>query len=86
MSRFPVIQRARWPKTDLVSRENVLKSTALRMILRGGVRVQSGRAAVYLCMWPPGRDECSGASHWSMGCDSVTGQGAFEYAGAMQDE
>ncbi len=56
------------------------------MMLRGGVRVQSGRAAVCPCMWPPRRGECSGASHWPVGCDSVTGQGAFEYAGTMRDE
>ncbi len=43
------------------------------MQLRDGVRVQSGRAAVCLRMWP-------------MGCDSVTGQGAFEYAGTMRNE
>ncbi len=54
--------------------------TSLRMILRGGVHVQSGRAVVCPCMWPPRRGECSGASHWPVGCDSVTGQGAFEYA------
>ncbi len=56
------------------------------MILRGGVRVQSGRAAVCPCMRPPRRGECSGASHWPVGCDSVTGQGEFEYAGTMRDE
>ncbi len=39
-----------------------------------------------VCMRPPRRDECSGASHWPVGCDSVTGQGAFEYAGTMRDE
>ncbi len=37
------------------------------------------------CMRPPRRGECSGASHWPVGCDSVTDQGAFEYAGAMRD-
>ncbi len=37
-------------------------------------------------MRPHRRDECSGAFHWPVGCDSVTGQGAFEYAGTMQDE
>ncbi len=62
------------------------KVTSLRMMLRGGVRVQSGRAVVCLCMWPPRRDECSGASHWPVECDSVAGQGAFEYAGTMRDE
>ncbi len=36
-------------------------------------------------MWPPRRDECPGASHWPVGCDSGTGQGAFEYAGTMRD-
>ncbi len=29
---------------------------------------------------------CSGASHWPVGCASVTGQGEFEYAGTMRDE
>ncbi len=62
------------------------KVTALRMMLRGGVRVQSGRAAVSSWMRPPRRGECSGASHWPVECDSVTGQGVFEYAGTMQDE
>ncbi len=56
------------------------------MQLRDGVRVQSRRAAVCLCMRPPRRDECLGASHWPVGCASVTGQGAFEYAGTMRDE
>ncbi len=58
------------------------------MILRGGLRVQSGRTAVCVCvcMRPPRRDECSGAPHWPVGCDSLTGQGAFEYAGIMRDE
>ncbi len=62
------------------------KVTTLRMMLRGGVRVQSGRVAVCLCMRPPRRDECSGAPHLPVGCDSLTGQGAFEYAGTMRDE
>ncbi len=53
------------------------------MMLRVGVRVQSRRAVVCPCMWPPRRGECSGASHWPVGCDSVTGQGAFEYADTM---
>ncbi len=39
-----------------------------------------------VCMRPPERDECSGAPHWPVECDSLTGQGAFEYAGTMQDE
>ncbi len=62
------------------------KFTTLRMMLRVGVRVQLRRAAVGLCLRPPRRDECSGACHWPVGCDSVTGQGAFEYAGTMRDE
>ncbi len=82
MSRSPQIKRARWPKTDLVSRENVLESyklanddaywRACSVEARGSVSLHVLR-----------RDECSGASHWPMGCDSVTGQGAFEYAGTM---
>ncbi len=56
------------------------------MQLRGGVRVQSGRAVVCPCMRPPRRGECSDASHWLAGCDSVTGQDAFEYAGTMGNE
>ncbi len=55
-------------------------------MLRVGVRVQSELAAVCLCMWPTRLGECSGASHWAVGCDIVTGQGAFEYAGTMRDE
>ncbi len=43
-------------------------------------------ARLCAAMWPRRRGECSGASHWPVGCDSVTGQGAFEYAGTMQDE
>ncbi len=62
------------------------KVTTLRVMLRSDVRVQSRRPAVCLCMRPPRRDECSGAPHWPVGCDSVTGQGAFEYAGTMRDE
>ncbi len=46
------------------------KVTTLRMMLR----VPSGRSAVSRCMWPPRHGECSGASHWPMGCDSVTGR------------
>ncbi len=48
--------------------------------------VFSRGARLCVCMWPPRRDECSGSSHWPVGCDSVTGQGAFEYAGTMRDE
>ncbi len=44
--------------------------------------VFSRGARLCVCM----RDECSGASYWPVGCDSVTGQGAFEYAGTMRDE
>ncbi len=47
-------------------------------MLRGGVRVQSGRATVRVCMGPPRCDECSGAPHWQVGYDSLTGQGASE--------
>ncbi len=32
------------------------------------------------------RDEGSGAPHCPVGCDSLTGQGVFEYVGSMQDE
>ncbi len=56
------------------------------MQLCDGVRVQSGRAAVCLRMKPRRRGECSGASHWLVGCDSMTGQDVFEYAGIMRDE
>ncbi len=47
-------------------------------MLRGGVRVQSGRVTVRVCMGPPRCDECSGAPHWQVGYDSLTGQGASE--------
>ncbi len=43
-------------------------------------------ARLCLCKRLPRRGECSGASHWPVGCDSVTGQGAFEYAGIMRDD
>ncbi len=56
------------------------------MMVRGGVRVQSRRAAVCVFMKSPRRDECSGAPHWPVGCDSLSGQGTFGYAGSMQDE
>ncbi len=62
------------------------KVTTLRTMLRGGVRVQSGCAAVCVCMSLSRRDECSGAPQWPVGCGILTGQGASEYAGAMQDE
>ncbi len=35
------------------------KVTTLRMMLRVGVRVESGRAAIPDCMMPPRRGECS---------------------------
>ncbi len=60
--------------------------TTLRMMLRGGVYVQPGRAAVRVCMRTPRFGECSSAPHWPLGCDSLTGQGASEYAGTMRDE
>ncbi len=46
MSRTPQIKRARWPKTDLVIRENVLESYNLAKDAVYGVRVLSGGAAV----------------------------------------
>ncbi len=64
----------------------IRKVTSLRMQLRGGVRVPSGLAALCLCMRPPRRDECPRTSHWPAGCDSVTSQDAFEYAGTKRDE
>ncbi len=75
---------ARWPKTDLVGWEMYKKVTTSRMMLRSVVRSQSGRVVVCVCMRPPKRDECSGAPHWPMGCDSLTGQGLFEYVGTMR--
>ncbi len=62
------------------------KDTTLRMTLRSGMRVRSGRASVCLSMRPHRRDEYSGAPHWPVGCVSLTGQGAFEHAGTMRDE
>ncbi len=62
------------------------KVTTLQMMLCGGVRVQSGRTAVFVCMKPLRCGECSGAPHWPVGCDSLTDQGAFEYAGTMRDD
>ncbi len=46
------------------------------MMLRGGVCVQSRRAAACVCMRPPRRVRCV----------SRNGQGAFQYVGTMQDE
>ncbi len=85
MSRSPQIKRARWPETDLVSRENVLEGYNLANAAALW-RVCSVEARGCVGMRPPRRDECSGASHWPVGCDSVTGQGAFEHAGTMRDE
>ncbi len=62
------------------------KVTTLRMMLRGGVRVQLGRAAVCVCMSLSRREECLCVPQWPVGCGSLTGQGAFDYAGTMQDE
>ncbi len=42
----------------------------LLMILRVGVCVQSRRAAVCLCMWPPKSIECSDESHMQVWCES----------------
>ncbi len=56
------------------------------MMLRGGVCVQPGRAAVPVCTWPPRPDECPVAPNWPVGRDSLTGQDAFEYAGTTRDE
>ncbi len=42
--------------------------------------------AMCISMRPPRRDECSGVSHWSVGRCSGPGQGAFAYAGNIQDE
>ncbi len=84
ISRSRQIKRARWPKMDLVSRENVLESYKLANDAARCCACSVGtRSCVCVCMR---RDECSGTPHWPVGCDSVTGQGAFEYAGAMQDE
>ncbi len=47
MLRSPKIKRTRCPKTNLVSLENDWKVTTLQMMLRGGVRVQSGRVVVF---------------------------------------
>ncbi len=55
-------------------------------MLRGGVRVQLGRAAVCVCMSLSRREECLCVPQWPVGCGSLTGQGASECAGAMQDE
>ncbi len=62
------------------------KVKSLRLLLRGSVRVPSRSATVCPCMKPPRRGECSGAPHYPVGCDSVTGQPAFEYAGTIRDE
>ncbi len=35
---------------------------------------------------PPRRDECSGAPHWPVRCDNLTGHDTSEYADTMRDE
>ncbi len=72
--------------TELVSRENVFESynlandavwwRACKGLTRGCPSIR---------MSPSMRDECSDAPHWPVGCDSLTDQGAFEYAGIMRD-
>ncbi len=64
------------------------KVITLQMMLRGGVLVKSGHGTVcvFVCMRPPRRGECSGAPHWPVGRDSLTGQAAFAFAGTMQNE
>ncbi len=73
MSRSPQIKRARWPKTDLVSRENVLESYNLANDAAWWRACSVG--TVCGCVCPP-----------RLRYDSLTGQGASEYAGTMQDE
>ncbi len=63
-----------------MSRENVLESYNL---VNGAVWWRACAAAVCDCMRPPSRDECSGTPHWPVGCDNLTGQNAFEYAGTV---
>ncbi len=41
---------------------------------------------MWVCMRPHRRDDCSGEPHWPVGCGTLTGQGAVEYVGNMQDE
>ncbi len=62
----------------------VWKETTLQMMLRGGLRVQSGRVTVCVYMSPPKCGKCAGTPHWSMGCHGLTNQDAFEYAGTMR--
>ncbi len=71
---------------DEKCRENVFECDNLVNYAAWWRACSVGTAAACLCMRPPRRDECSGAPHWSVGCDSLIGQGAFEYAGTMQDE
>ncbi len=59
------------------------KVTNLLVLLREGVCGQSGRAVVHL---HEPNEECSGAPHWPVGCGSLTGLGAFEYAGTIREE
>ncbi len=75
----------RWPKTVLVSLENVLERYNLANDAVQWRACSAGTRGC-VCMRPPRRDECSGAPHWPVGFGNLTGQGAFEYAGAMRDE
>ncbi len=76
----------RWPKTDLVNRENVLKSYGLASDAAWWRACSAEtRGCVSVSMRPPRRDEFSGALHWPVRRDGLTGQGAFAYAGTMLD-
>ncbi len=70
---------------DLMSRENVMESYNLAKDA-AWLHACSVGARGCVCMKAHRRDECSDAPRWPVGCDSLTGQGAFEYAGTMRDE
>ncbi len=76
-------RKARRPKTDIMGTKPCIdNATALSMMLRINVK----RHSVCSCMRPSRRAKRSGAPYWPVGQYSVTSEGAFAYAGDMQDE
>ncbi len=86
MSRSPQIKMTRWSKTDLVNPDNVLETYDLASDAAWWHAISGGACGcVSVSMRPPRRDEFSGAPHWPVRRDDLTGQGAFAYAGTMLD-
>ncbi len=75
-----------WSKTDLVNPDNVLETYDLASDAAWWHAISGGtRGCVSVCTRPPRPDEFSGALHWPVRRDGLTGQGAFVHAGTMLD-